>query len=125
MERPPTSPVMSVINDYLGQWPEESRGFIIALPAAHNAPLGRARWYSGEDGPLSSTGIVAAAIDDIHKAKLFESYQEAWKKAQWCAKAWAGGRFADTIRIVEVTRRAPLIVHSSRPIGVLDALAEL
>jgi len=129
LNRPPQSPVMDVIDEYLAQWPAESRGFIIALPAEHNGMMGRARWYTGFDRPASWPGngvrISAAGADQMHKAKMFEDFQDAWKAANFCAQHWCGGRFTDGIRIVEVTRQPPLIVHSTRPAGVLDALAEL
>jgi len=128
MDQPSDSPVMEVINRYLDHWPEESHGYIIALPAEHGGPMGRMRWYAGHDRPwagLAGVRIMAASADQIHRAVLYETYQEAWEMATFCAKHWRGGQFADDMRIVEVTRRSPLIVHNARPLSVLDALAEI
>jgi len=128
MDRLSQTPVMKIINDYLGQWPEESDGYIIALPAEHLGPMGQVRWYTSYDKPEAWSGgrrIMAAGADQMHKARLYATYKEAWEETQWLACHWAGGRFADGIRIVRVTRRPPLVVHSVHGTGVLDALADV
>ena len=119
MLREHTTPVSETINMLASLYPLETRGYIIALPAVHANPLGRVRWYMRH----TDVHVMAAGGTDYEEARVFPSYAAAMAAAQICEKLW-GTKFGE-IRIVEVTRQPPIVVHADLPISVLDALAEI
>lgn len=124
----PESLVMRTIKSIAGRWPAESKGYIIALPADHNNVDARVRFYSGHRFRDGRCDIVSVNTFDIQEVRVFSTYAEASELAQLCNKHWGFKTHrgpTSEIRIVEVTRRPPIVIHDDLPINLLDALADL
>ena len=121
MPKIPTAPVSETIAKVMALHPPDERGFIIALPAGHTNPLGRVRWFISID--KMNNMVDSASYKQVEEARLFPTYSEASEVALQAAASW--GTAYGQLRIVEVTRRPPLTIHSDLPISVLDALAEI
>ena len=128
MPSTPESLVMRTINSIVDRWPAESKGYIIALPADHNNVDARVRFYARHQFRDGRCAIAAVGADSLQEAKIFSSYSEASEVARVCKEHWGfATRWGPTseIRIVEVTRRPPIVIHDDLPISILDALAEI
>lgn len=128
MGRPSQLSVMGTINSIAGRWPAESKGYIIALPSDHNNVDARVRFYISHRFRDDRCEIMAGNLNDLQEMKIFPSYSEASAVAMVCEEHWGFKTHwgpTSAIRIVEVTRRPPIVIHDDFPINVLDALAQI
>lgn len=119
--------VIETTKKILAQWgpQEEEEGYVVALPAEHNNPLARVRFFKSlhvQQTILPHEGIVQVlAASEMRDAALFTDFEAAQQALEDCERHW--GR-PEGIAILHIKRRPPFELVREHPITILDALVD-
>lgn len=119
--------VIETTKAILAQWntQDEEEGYVIALPAEHNNPLARVRFFKRlhvQHTVVHGEFITrVTAVSEVRDATLYTDFEEAQHYLNECKKYWGKPH---GIVILHIKRRPPFELVKDHPITLLDALVD-